>query len=285
MAAQPWKSKRFGNTKDRLRPAIVDVLDEVGLPSKGDKRLLSYSAQEDYFSKIRERCIKLASTPHTQNGISGLEAALSKLQIQQQAIGFKDAGRDTVLMAMRKLREGLVASARADQFALDVYTLIIRKAIEWRSFESYQPALLHLLHRLHPKKPLPEKELAEFVSYRVLDLACRLSEHAQAYVVRFEWQLKDELVDKVLTALARRDCRAFWSCKREAPSLQAQLMASAESQMTNSAVQCLNKSYFTVDGDFVIACTGKSPEELISTAKADWKIDGQKVTLQQVKGR
>ena len=188
-------------------------------------------------------------------------------------------------MAMRKLREGLVASARVDEFAVDAYMFIIRTAISWQSFEAYQPALLHLLHRLHPKHPLSEPDLAEFASYRVLDLACRLSELGQAYVVRHEWQLKDAVVDRLLAALVRGDCRAFWNCRNDATSLQTCLIALAEPRVSQDAAQCLAKAYFTADRGYVESCIGMTPEEFLQMQSVGWSVDGEKITLRQHRGK
>lgn len=188
-------------------------------------------------------------------------------------------------MAMRKLREGIIASARADQFALDAYKYIIRTAVSWQSFEAYQPALLHLLHRLHPKSPLSAEELDEFVSYRVLDLGCRLAEYGQAHMVRLEWGLQNVVVDKVLAALVRNDWRAFWTSRETADPLRSCLIALAESRIQSSAIQSMTRTYFTVDNSFVRACTGKTAQELIESKTVDWSVEGSKVTVRKIKGR
>lgn len=188
-------------------------------------------------------------------------------------------------MAMRKLREGIIASARADQFALDAYKYIIRTAVSWQSYEAYQPALLHLLHRIHPRNPLSASDLIEFVSYRVLDLACRLAEYGQAYMVRAEWGLENDAVDKVLASLVRNDWRAFWVSREKADAHQASLIALAEPRVQSSAIQSLTRTYFTVDSAFVLACTGKTVEELVQSRVVDWSVEGAKVTVRRVKGK
>ena len=52
-----------------------------------------------------------------------------------------DAERElsVVLQAMRKIREGLVASARVDDFARRVYVFIVRATILTKHMESYHP--------------------------------------------------------------------------------------------------------------------------------------------------
>ena len=110
----------------------------------------------------------------------------------------------TLMMAMRKLREGIVAANRIDEFSIQAYIFCIRLSILVKQMESYHPAILHLLKKMHPVLPLTATELQEFVGYLVLDLACRQNELAQAYSVRQHYRLQDSKVDAVLRALAHR---------------------------------------------------------------------------------
>jgi hypothetical protein len=78
-----------------------------------------------------------------------------------------------LILAMRKLRESLLASHRLDSFSTQCCIFIIRFSIQLKHMHSYHPALLYLLCCIHPVLPLPSSILSEFSSYLVLDLACR----------------------------------------------------------------------------------------------------------------
>jgi hypothetical protein len=93
-------------------------------------------------------------------------------------------GLSTITMAMRKLREGIVASNRVDSFSIQAYIFCIRLSILVKHMESYHPAILHLLKRMHTVLPLSKADLQEFVGYLVLDLACRQNDLAAAYAMR-----------------------------------------------------------------------------------------------------
>ncbi len=69
-----------------------------------------------------------------------------------------------VLGALRKLREGIVASKRADDFAVQAYLFCIRLSVLVKHPESYHPAILHLLRRMvavsvipQPQQPQPQQ--------------------------------------------------------------------------------------------------------------------------------
>ncbi|KAL1965339.1 hypothetical protein VTN77DRAFT_5776 [Rasamsonia byssochlamydoides] len=55
---RPFKKAESG--PGRLRP-VSDPLESVGFPSKGDKTLLDYKAQEDYYNKIVERYMRFCA--------------------------------------------------------------------------------------------------------------------------------------------------------------------------------------------------------------------------------
>ena len=112
--------------------------------------------------------------------------------------GFNNPGQkdlSVLIMAMRKLREGIVASKRVDDFSIQAYIFCIRLSILLKHMESYHPAILHLLRRMHTIQPLASTELQEFVGYLVLDLACRQNDLTQAYSVRHNYGLHDSKID------------------------------------------------------------------------------------------
>ena len=69
---------------------------------------------------------------------------------QQEVVG--------LLFAFRKLREGIVASDRADEFTAQAYLFCIRLAIFARHPATYYPAILHVMRRFHPANLLSSVE-------------------------------------------------------------------------------------------------------------------------------
>jgi hypothetical protein len=108
-------------------------------------------------------------------------------------------------MAMRRLREGILGSRRRDAFAQRAYMFIAQASILTRSWESYQPTLLHLVHSIHAQTPLSPLELRDYVGYMILDLACRQNELVQAFALKVRFAHADRRVAAVLADSAR--CR------------------------------------------------------------------------------
>jgi hypothetical protein len=110
-----------------------------------------------------------------------------------------------ILMAMRRLREGILGSRRRDTFAQRAYMFIAQASILTRSWESYQPTLRHLVHDIHAHSPLTALELRDFVGYMILDLACRQNELVQAYALKVKFAHQDRRLAAVLKALVHDD--------------------------------------------------------------------------------
>src|SRR5207247_389680 len=118
---------------------------------------------------------------------------------------------EAVLAALRKLREGLVASRRADDVAAQALLFSARLGVLVRAPEAYRPPLLQLLVRgpqpppgpapldrsssSYPSSsasssppptsyPLERVERAEAAAYLVLDAACRRGDLAEAFELR-----------------------------------------------------------------------------------------------------
>ena len=202
-------------------------------------------------------------------------------QDHKDAVASKELG--ILLMAMRKLREGLVASKRTDSFAQRAYIFIIRAAILTSSFESYQPALLHLLYRIHPVQPLSTSEVKEFVGYHILDLVCRPGQYGDAYAVRSKWNFKDKLVEGVFQALIRDDWVLFWKLKSQVDGYQRAIMSWAEGELRTHTLKCLAKTYFNVERKYVESCAGRSWEELKTKDGVGWELEGDRVTIRRIK--
>lgn len=187
----------------------------------------------------------------------------------------------TIMQAMRKLREALVASARLDAFARDAYVFIIRATILVKHMESYHPALLHLLSRIRPAITLPASELHEFLGYYILDLACRQADMGSAFAVRFRYAYSDERVDLVLKALAHGNWWVFWRMRDEVNEYQRRLIEGAEDQMRKHALACLGRSYLEADKAFVEKASDRDWENLKRVDKVDWELNSEVVMIRR----
>ncbi len=188
-----------------------------------------------------------------------------------------------ILMAMRKVREAIVASARKDIFARRAYAFIIRTTILTRHMESYHPALLHLLRYIHPVTPLTASEHDEFVGYYVLDLACRQNDLATAYTVRCHYNYKSVRVGAVLKALVHGNWYAFWKVRPLMSSHQQRLLEYGEEGMRRRALDCLGTSYLKIDKDFLERSARRPWEELKEKSNVNWQLEADLVTIRQIK--
>ena len=191
----------------------------------------------------------------------------------------------TLLSAMRKLREALVATNRADAFAQRAYVFVVRAAILTATYENYQPALLRLLYAIHPRTPLSRSELQEFVGYQVLDLACRLGRYGEAFAVRRRWGAGcvDARVEGILRALVRDEWIAFWRWRDALDGYQRALVGWAEEEVRVHALKCLGQTYFTVEKGYVEKCGGRNWTDLKTLNRVGWELEGDKVTIRRPK--
>lgn len=185
-------------------------------------------------------------------------------------------------MAMRKVREAIVASARKDTFALRAYAFIIRATILMRHMESYHPALLHLLRNIHPVTPLTASEHHEFVGFYILDLSCRQNDLATAYKVVCRYNYENVRVGAVLKALVHGNWYAFWKVKTLMSGYQQRLLEYGEEGMRQRALDCFGKSYLSVDRVFLERSTQRRWEEL-EKRNMNWQLEGDVVTIRQIK--
>ncbi|KAL8853475.1 MAG: hypothetical protein Q9221_001633 [Calogaya cf. arnoldii] len=279
----------------RLRPPCIDPLDNVGLVSKGDKSLLNHKTQEDYFNTITTRYHALAGPPEGQaKDKDGFVTELASLSLHQDTpstvstpiaiqISASSPGMPPIIMAMRKLREAIVASSRVDDFAKTVYIFIVRTTVLLGHPESYHPALSHLLRRIHAMRLLSKEEEMEFIGYYILDLACRQQDLATAFRVRTMYNHRSGSIDMVLRALVHGNWVLFEKAKIGGNAYEKCLMEWAGGRMTDHVVQCLGKSYLSLNKGFVEQRTGMKWEKLKESRKLLWACDGQTVVMKQMK--
>lgn len=263
-------------------------------------RLLVFKTQETYYDKIVERYMQFCAAAGRGGDLANAFASMSlnggtskpplPNQLRDVASLSEQASSaskelSTILMAMRKLREGLLASARTDPFAQRAYIFIIRAAILTRHMESYHPALLHLLRRIHEAAPLAASLHHEFVSYYILDLACRQGDLAAAYAARNLYQYKDRRVEQVLTALAHDNWYLFRMIRNLVDGYQKRLMDWADDGMRTHALKCLGKSYLSVEKAYVEKVTDREWDVLRETNKIGWELEGDKVIIRKIKGK
>lgn len=188
-------------------------------------------------------------------------------------------------MALRKLREGIVASKRIDDFATQAYLFCVRIAVLLKHSESYHPAILHLLRTIHPKHPLTGFELREVTGYLVLDAACRRDDLAEAFALRSRFQLQDPKVDSILQALVRDDYIAFGRLKKSTDGHKAKFLEFREDDMRRHTLKCFGRAYLSVDQDFLERATGTIFLQLVEKEGVGWHSDGTKVTVRSIRGR
>ena len=257
--------------------------------------------QEAYFAAILDRFTRLKDL----NGAAdGVEDALALLSLQEKAhlpesekhiargvdvfkrqnLQLDPASRELsiLLMAMRKMREAIVASTRTDPFVLQVYTFIIRATILLKNMESYHPALLYLLQRIHPLIPLEKSDYHEFVGYFILDLACRQNDLAEAYRVKCHYKYRDEKVEAILKSLIHGNWYMFWALQKIVTPHQRSLMENAEDRIRKGALDCIGKSYLNVDRNFLGKSTQCSWQQVVDKYKLAWQLDGDLVWIRRI---
>ncbi|MCJ1225964.1 hypothetical protein MMC12_002613 [Toensbergia leucococca] len=189
----------------------------------------------------------------------------------------------TIMLAMRKLREAIVASSRTDSFAQQSYIFIIRATILTMHMESYHPALLHLLRKIHPVTGLSTPDIHEFVGYYILDLACRQDDLAAAYAVRSEYKYRDARIDRVLKALVHDNWVLFWAVGKLVDGYQRHLMGWADDGMRSHALKSLGRSYLSVEKDYVEKSANKEWSMLKEKENVGWQLEGERVTIRRVR--
>lgn len=216
-----------------------------------------------------------APTPAPLSGLNS-PALLAASQLSAQELS-------TVLAALRKLREAVTASGRADAFALRAYFFTIHVAILCRDWASYVPALHTLLYRLHARKPLSESQVQEYGGYLVLDLACRGGDYAGAREVKGRFGVRDRRVEMLLGALVSDNWVLFWRARRGVDGYQRAICGFAEQGVRVNALKVIGKSYLVCDRRWVEEAAGKEWAGLVEDG-VGWELEeGGKVIVRRVK--
>lgn len=279
----------------------------MGLPSKGDNRLLDFKTQERYYTKIVERYMTFCSDAGERDELLRRFASLDLSSTMMTASASNQStpkhnakplsgpmpiprqddsnALSDVLSALRKLREGIVASKRTDDFAIQAYLFCIRLSVLVKHPEAYHPAILHLLRRIQPVHGMTTVELSEVTSYLVLDTACRRNNLGEAYALRHRYRLKDSKVDAVLDALAHDNYVEFKRLKQRVDGHRAKLLEYADDVMRKHLLKCFGRTYLSVDLSFLETSANSSWPRLTAEDGVGWELDGSKVVIRKVRAR
>ncbi|EXJ60983.1 hypothetical protein A1O7_05136 [Cladophialophora yegresii CBS 114405] len=331
--ATPTLGRKSSAPWDRLRPVKQDPLESMGFVSKGDNRLLDPKTQESFYNKIVARYMQFC-TQHAKDLDSAfaslsLEEACSSTTapVRNQAIRVTDlppvrapsphqhdfpvhvygqasggpsaspsAELSTILLALRKLREGLLASSASAQnpvFSQRVHVFNIRAAILALHPEGYHPSLLHLLTTLHTAEhPLPRSELIEMITYQILDTAIRQNDLTSAYALRYKCQVrvgfKSRVVDSILNSVVTGNWVTFWRVRHKVDGyVRAILHWHLESQRT-MALKAIGQAYYSCDVRWILqsATSGEMDwDELVRAEDVGWMRNGDRVMIRKPKAK
>ncbi|EER26495.1 hypothetical protein CPC735_006670 [Coccidioides posadasii C735 delta SOWgp] len=305
-AAHSRSGSGWGRQRQLKQPS--DPLEQAGFVSKGDSSLLDVKAQESYFRLIMDRYAQFcrdnsgnldaafASLPRnpsddaTKNPPANFQKTDSKKQATQPILrAAKELS--TILVSLRKLREAILATASKTPvpFSQDVHVFCVRTALLAAHPPSYYPPLERLLKQLHtPVNPLGTSASNEFVTYLILDYACRQGDLAAAFQLRERAKVKlayqHDLVDCVLSALTHDNWVMFWRAREDGDGYVRSLMDWAADSMQLRALKALGRSYLTVEIGFLVeSCTGRKDgctwEELAQKYNLGWKKEGDRVII------
>lgn len=256
-------------------------------------RLLDFTTQEVYYGMIEDRyaecCARLSQDDSLSDSFATLSLGNGEVNIKSEKPSKTETQSvrelSTIMMAMRKLREAIVATSRTDAFAQKAYLFIVRATILTKHMESYHPAILHLLSKIHPTSPLSKNEYHEFVGYHILDLACRQNDVAQAYHVRNRMKYRDTRVEMILHAIVHGNWYQFWNAHESADEYQKRLMEWYVDEVRRHVLDCFRRSYLVVDKSYVEKAAASSWEHLQKTNSLDWEVKGDAVTIRRIKAK
>ncbi|EXJ91691.1 hypothetical protein A1O3_00241 [Capronia epimyces CBS 606.96] len=330
----PSFSRKSSTPWDRLRPVKQDPLESMGFISKGDNRLLDPKAQENFYNKIVARYMQFC-TRHSKdldNAFASLSLDEGRLaspdpgraspaiatgqnrpppsqgpsptgvtasqtgQPVSMPTSSPSAELSTILLALRKLREGLLASsatAPSPVFSQRVHVFNIRAAILALHPPGYHASLSHLLFVLHtPAGPLPRSELVEMTTYLILDTALRQNDLSKAYALRYHSRVKfgykSRAVDSILRSVVMGDWVTFWHVRQKVDGYIRALLHWYIETQRKLALKAISRAYYTCDINWIIqSATGGdlSWEELVQAEDVGWVREGDKAIIRKPKSK
>lgn len=202
----------------------------------------------------------------------------------------------TLLMSLRKLREGILATSSSTPvtFQQQVHVFSIRFSILARHPPSYFSSLRYLLETLHTTShPLTNHELAEFTSYLILDYACRQNSFDPAYTLLIRSKQKhgfqNLLVENILSALIHDNWISFWRNHKAADGYVRAIMSWATDGVMRQALKAVGRTYLSVDRNWLLeTCTGDEGWtwcKLAEREKLGWHSEGDSIIIRKPKAR
>lgn len=202
----------------------------------------------------------------------------------------------TLLMSLRKLREGILATSSSTpiDFQQQVHVFSIRFSILARHPPSYFSSLRYLLENLHTSShPLTPQVLNEFISYLILDYACRQNSLAPAYMLSIQakdkYGIKYPVIERVLHALTHENWISFWRLRKEVDGYIRAIMDWAADRMTKQALKAVGRTYLSVDVNWLLRTStgdeGWTWQRLADKEKLGWQLEGDSVIIRKPKAR
>lgn len=268
-------------------------------------RLLDIKAQELYFDRVVERYLGFCAR-HSKD----LDAAWASLPTGSSSdVTQNPPGSTTsppkrgpsasdelskILLSLRKLREALLATASTTpvSFSQRVHVFSIRISILAQHPPSYFPSLRYLIENLHSAShPLADSELKEFVSYLILDYACRQDDMVAAFDLRArarsEYVFRSQTVDRVLAALMHENWIMFWRVRNGVDSYMRAVMNLAADRVRRHALKAVGSAYLGVDAKWILeGCTGDKGwtwEKLVERERIGWQKEGDKIIIKRLR--
>ncbi|KAA8914288.1 hypothetical protein FN846DRAFT_927322 [Sphaerosporella brunnea] len=186
----------------------------------------------------------------------------------------RNAELSSILLGMRKLREGITAARRVDKFAIEVFKQHIRAAILVQQIENYHSALTYLLYSLHPAMPLLALDVQEFASYHMLHLAACLNEYGAALAVKNEFGLVDSRALQAVHAIIHGNYWSYRAARNRVDQYMGRLMDYAEDRMRKLMLKAIGATYFTIDLPYLEVVSGVSWKTLKDDYSVGWELDG-----------
>ena len=270
-------------------------------------RLNQPEAQERYFELIVDRYAKASPQPTDEiqdlarsfGAVSIADTATSNYGLRSSAsfsddtaslesrIVIQDRRESSRLhLAMRKLREGIVAANRADDFAIRVYCFIVRTSVLAGSYEAYYPALSHLLKSIHLKNPLSKRLYVEMLVLYVLDMSCRQEEYNDAFSAVHNLHNHYPWLGGFLMALVQGNWIAFNNHVSKMDDFQRCVVIPAQIRVRQHVVDCMNKCYFAADLDFLERSTCVDWAQLKRDLRVTWELEGrERVIIKRARAR
>uniref|UniRef100_A0A093VCL1 Putative mannan endo-1,4-beta-mannosidase A n=1 Tax=Talaromyces marneffei PM1 TaxID=1077442 RepID=A0A093VCL1_TALMA len=306
---------RNNTTGSRLRP-VSDPLEAVGFPSKGDKThshdleaawaSLPASASADATKNPPSNLPALpigkpsAKPAPRDDSAEDLIAKTESLSLSGKQTAEKQrppaAELSTLLMSLRKLREGILATSSTTPVAFQqqIHIFSIRFSILARHPPSYFSSLRYLLDNLHTNShPLSVHDLTDFTSYLILDYACRQNSLAPAYTLlvqaREKHGFKSPVVDQVLNALTHDNWISFWRIQKEVDGYVRAIMGWATDHMTKQALKAAGRTYLSVNANWLLRTStgeqGWTWQRLADKEKLGWQLEGDSVIIRKPRAK